>query len=319
VQNIKSIAIIGTGALGGYYGARMAHSGYDVHFLLHSDYEHVVEHGLQVHSIYGDFSISKPNVYAQIQDMPTCDLVCIATKSTSNHVVIPLLSTVLHSDSVLLVLQNGLGTEEYVQSLYPNHLVAGGLCFLCSNKTGPGTIEHLDYGAVRLACHLNDTMKQNIQSVLQKTSQMQMQNIEKVFGDAGLPVQIIPNLLLARWQKLVWNIPFNGLCVVLNSLTDVLMQKESSFQLVQALMQETIDAANACGVHIPKEFKQKMLQDTQKMKPYEPSMLLDYRNQRPMELDTIYKAPILHAQKYGFDMVLTKMLWQQLQFIQSQQ
>ena len=88
----RRYAIIGTGALGGYYGARLAHAGCDVHFLLHSDYDHVRQHGLICESIDGDFSIAKPSAYRDTRDMPRCDVVCVALKTTQNHLLPAILS-----------------------------------------------------------------------------------------------------------------------------------------------------------------------------------------------------------------------------------
>src|SRR3954464_15675667 len=74
---VRSIAIIGSGAVGGYYGGRLAQHGRAVHFLLRSDYGFVREHGLRVRSIAGDFSLSRAelHLYNDPAAMPTVDLV----------------------------------------------------------------------------------------------------------------------------------------------------------------------------------------------------------------------------------------------------
>ena len=62
--------IIGTGAIGGYYGAKLAHAGQEVHFLLRSDYEYVKQHGLQVDSCDGSFHLDDVNAYQHTEEMP---------------------------------------------------------------------------------------------------------------------------------------------------------------------------------------------------------------------------------------------------------
>ena len=84
-------AIIGTGAVGGYYGGRLAQAGNDVHFLLHSDYEYVCEHGFQVDSCDGSFHLDAPNIYRSTSEMPQADVVIVALKTTRNHVLTELL------------------------------------------------------------------------------------------------------------------------------------------------------------------------------------------------------------------------------------
>ena len=146
----RSYAIIGTGALGGFYGARLQHAGCELHFLLHSDYEHVRQHGLICESKDGDFTLPKVNAYRDARDMPKCDVVCVCLKTTQNHLLPQLLPPVVKDDGVVLVMQNGLGIEAQVAGIVGAQPVMGGLCFLCSNKVGPGHIRHLDYGHVGL-------------------------------------------------------------------------------------------------------------------------------------------------------------------------
>ena len=88
--------IIGTGAIGGYYGAKLAHAGQEVHFLLHSDYEYVKQHGLQVDSCDGSFHLDDVNAYGQTKDMPACDVVLVGLKSVNNDKLQALLPPLLH-------------------------------------------------------------------------------------------------------------------------------------------------------------------------------------------------------------------------------
>lgn len=138
-RNDRTYAILGTGALSGYYGACLQRSSKDVHFLLHSDYEYVCKHGLVVESPDGDFTLPQVNAYHNVAQMPRCDVVAIALKSTQNHLLPQLLPQVLKDDGVVLVLQNGLGIEEQVAHIVGSHRVIGGLCFICSNKVEPPT------------------------------------------------------------------------------------------------------------------------------------------------------------------------------------
>ena len=94
-QSPKNYAIIGTGAIGGYYGARLQESGHKVHFLLRSDYEHVRQHGLVVESIKGDWALPKINAYNDPSQMPPADVVIIALKTTQNHLLSKLLLTLI--------------------------------------------------------------------------------------------------------------------------------------------------------------------------------------------------------------------------------
>lgn len=301
----SSYAIIGTGALGGYYGGLLARSGRDVHFLLHSDYEHVRRHGLVVESKHGDFTLPRVNAYSRAADMPRCDVVIVALKTTQNHLLRSLLPPVVKDDGAVLVLQNGLGVEADSAAVVGDARVLGGTCFLCSNKVGPGHIRHLDYGKVaigELACGgISDRMRW----------------IEADFQGAGIPVELSPDLLTMRWKKLMWNIPFNGLSVTLDARTDAIMGDPHSAALAEAVMREVLAAARACGRQIADSFLDRMLEDTRRMIPYDSSMKLDFNAGRPMEIEALYGNPVRAAEAAGFDPVLIRALYRQLKFLES--
>lgn len=295
-------AIIGTGALGGYYGGKLAHAGKDVHFLFHSDYEHVVEHGLRVDSVDGNMYLPTVNVYRNALDMPPCDVVLVCLKTTSNHELDTILPPLLTQETCVILIQNGLNMEEELAFKFPSILLGGGLGFICSSKVGPGHIVHTDYGKLTLAPYKAAATDR----VGDIAEDMRQSGIETVYTD---------DLVMARWRKLVWNIPFNGLCVALNTCTDKLMENPSTYSLLKDLMLEVIDAATSCGKPIDREFAQEMLDSTKAMRPYAPSMKLDYDNRRQLEIKAIYSNPLKTAGLAGCDMPKVRMLEQQLQFI----
>jgi len=91
--------VIGTGALGGYYGGMLAKAGQDVHFLFRNDFEHVCKNGLQVDSVNGDFHLSVINAYHRTQEMPVCDVILVCMKTTGNHILPELIVPLLHAET----------------------------------------------------------------------------------------------------------------------------------------------------------------------------------------------------------------------------
>jgi len=296
--------VIGTGALGGFYGGMLAKAGQEVHFLFRSDYEHVRKHGLLVDSVNGNFHLPEVNAYHNPEEMPLCDVILVCLKTTGNHHLPKLIKPMLHDKSVVVLLQNGLGLEEDLSAQLPGVAIAGGLAFICSNKIGPGHIHHLDYGKLIIGSY--NVPDQEI-----------IQNLVADFHLAGIHSELSPDLKFARWQKLVWNIPFNGMTVVLNTTTDRLMGNEQTRELSKELMLEVIHGANACGVPLKESLAQQMIDMTVKMKPYAPSMKLDYDHRRAMEIAYIYSKPLEAARNAGFEMHKVAMLEKQLRFIQA--
>jgi 2-dehydropantoate 2-reductase len=300
-------AILGTGALGGFYGACLQRSGLDVHFLLHSDYEQVRQHGLAVRSVHGDFVLPVVQSYADVAQMPQCDVVIVALKTTQNHLLPSLLPPVLAPGGVVLVLQNGLGIEPEVATIVGDDRVMGGLCFLCANKIAPGVIHHLDYGAITLGEFCLGYAPGGISD--------RLLHIADDFRRAGVDIDCTEDLLLSRWQKLVWNIPFNGLSVVLDACTDEMMANPSARQLAIDLMAEVVQGAACQGRQITDAFVDKMISHTERMQPYRTSMKLDYDCGRPLEVEAIVGNPLRATRKAGVELPRIAMLYQQLCFL----
>lgn len=299
-----SYAIIGTGAIGGYYGGRLAFSGQDVHFLYHSEYDYVKANGLDVKSVNGDFHLNNMQVYNNTASMPKCDVALVCLKATQNDKLPQLLAPILKEKSTIILIQNGLGYEQELAKLFPTQAIAGGMAFICTSRVSPGHIVHADYGALTTAYLGN---KYDVETAEQ---------IKADFTGAGVPYTQGDDLNLFRWRKLVWNIPYNGLTVALRTTTDKLMQDPAARQLITDLMIETVEGARACGANIKDDFVQKMLDNTDKMEPYAPSMRLDYDNHRRMEIQAIYSNPIKMAKAAGVHMHKVEMLEQQLRFIE---
>ncbi|WP_413200347.1 putative 2-dehydropantoate 2-reductase [Nostoc piscinale] len=303
----RKYAIIGTGALGGFYGAKLQKAGLDVHFLLKSDYEHVNQRGLIIESKDGDFTLPQVNAYNNADKMPQCDVVIVALKTTQNYLLPKLLPPVIKNNGVVLVLQNGLDIELEISQIVSNVNIIGGLCFLCSNKVGQGHIRHVDYGQIVLGEYSHNYESAGITN--------RMQQIANDFQNAGIAIELTEDLLLARWQKLVWNIPYNGLSVVLNARTDELMADPYTRQLVEQLMYEVAAGAKSTGRIIADSFIQKMLDYTVKMKPYRTSMKIDYDEQRPLEVEAIIGNSLRKAQTADVFLPQINCLYNQLKFL----
>lgn len=299
--------VIGTGAVGGYYGSLLSRCGFDVHFLLHSDYEHVRDNGLIIESINGDFTLPNINAYSHAEDMPQCDVVIIALKTTQNAQLPEILPHIVKKGSIVIILQNGLGIEKDIARIVPDAVVMGGLCFLCSNKIGPGHIRHIDYGAISIGEYAQEYKPTGITAHLRFISQE--------FERAGIPVKLRENIGQARWEKLVWNVPFNGLSVILNSTTDQLIASSSARCLIREIMIEVITGAGKCGYSIDDKLADEMLKATEQMTPYKPSMKLDFEAGRPLEIKEIYWQPITDAESAGYSMTLTRALALQLEYL----
>ncbi|UCP12076.1 MULTISPECIES: putative 2-dehydropantoate 2-reductase [unclassified Pseudomonas] len=305
-----TIGIIGTGAIGGFYGVMLARAGFDVHFLLRSEFSAVAEHGLHVDSApHGALTLNPVQAYSSAEDMPPCDWLLVGAKTTSNAGLAPAIIQAAAPNAKVLLLQNGLDVEDSLRALLPDTLhLLGGLCLICVHRTGPGAITHQALGAVNVGYHSGPAGDE----------QARMAIVEEgagLFRSAGIDSQAMANLQQARWQKLVWNIPYNGLSVLLGAGTTALMADADSRELIKALMAEVVRGAKACGHDMPAGYADYLFMMTEKMPDYWPSMHHDFLHKRPLELAAIYARPLAVAKAAGCELPRIDALYRSLSFI----
>ncbi|MBE0504660.1 MAG: putative 2-dehydropantoate 2-reductase [Desulfuromonadales bacterium] len=291
------IAIVGAGALGLYYGALLQRSGADVHFLLRRDYDAIRKDGLKVFSIDGDFILPQVQCYQRSEEIGPVDLVLVGLKTFTNDRFKELITPLLGAGTQILTLQNGLGNEEALADLFGGERILGGVAFLCSNRGIPGEVHHLGEGRIVLGEY-------------QHTDRQRLERLVAIFNQAGVDCRATDDLKRARWDKLVWNIPFNGLCALLQQSVDHLLTVGAPRQLVRDLMLEVIAAANVQGLQrsIPESYADKMLEFTDSMGAYKPSMQIDREEGRPLEIASILEAPLDYGRKAGIAMPRVEML-----------
>jgi 2-dehydropantoate 2-reductase len=296
---MRSYTVVGVGAIGGYYGARLQQAGLEVRFVARSDAEHLRRHGLRVDSPEGD-ALLDVEVHTDAASVPASDVVVVAVKTTATTAVLPLVSELAGPGSTVVVMQNGLGVDAPFAAVAPASTILGAMCFMCCNKVGPGHVVHLDEGAVTLGQHRADGSAAGVTDA-----------VELVMADlqaAGVSTSPVADLETGRWRKLVWNIPFNGLSVALDAGTDELLADPATRARASALMAEVVAAADACGHGFDPSFADRMMTNTESKTPYKPSMKLDFEAGRPLELDAIYAAPLAAADAAGCAMPETQAL-----------
>lgn len=303
------IGIVGTGAIGGFYGLMLAKAGHDVHFLLRSEYQAVVASGLHLNSaVHGQLHLQPVQAWGDPAEMPPCDWLLVGAKTTSNAQLAPVITRLSRPGTRVVLLQNGLAVEEQLRPLLPDNLhLLGGLCFICTHRAAPGVIEHQALGAVNLGYHSGPAGAGESLAIVEEGAEL--------FRSAGLESVAMADLQQARWQKLVWNVPYNGLSVLLGAGTTRLMANADSRALILELMREVVQGAAACGQVLPEGYPEKLLATTERMPDYLPSMYHDFQHKRPLELQAIYAAPLAAAAATGCELPKMRMLHQALRFL----
>jgi 2-dehydropantoate 2-reductase len=317
------IAVVGCGAVGSYYGAMLARDNHEVHFLLRSDYPVVRRQGVRIRSPKGDFVVH-PRCARDPREIGRADLVLIGLKTTANDQFERLLPPLRGDTTTVVTLQNGLGNEAQLARCFDPAQIMGGLCFVCLNRLEPGLIHHIDHGLV-------------VVGEFQRWPEPRTHSLADLFRHAGIPCSVTDNLARAHWEKLLWNVPFNGLGVasaagyeaVLNGhvstdrprsqclTTDKLLADPKWEQLVRELMLELVAAANALQLDIVPALAEKQIARTRTMGAYKPSTLIDFERHQPLELESLFCEPLRQAVRAGVAMPRLSALCQVLKELEN--
>lgn len=300
------IVIVGSGAIGCYYGGRLAEQGRDVHFLMRSDCAHVKEQGLQVRSVDGDFHLREVSIYLDPSEIGPCDVVIVALKATANDQLKKLITPLLKKDTAIVILENGLGGDEALADLFGAERVLGGLCVICSNRISPGVIEHSAGGQISLGEFSNYPLPRT-------------HEIAWEFKRCGVPCVVVEDLQRERWRKLVWNIPFNGLSIAVGGVDTAHILADPSLRaLVRKLMEEVIGGARALGHTLPATLVDDMVSFTETIGAYRPSSMIDYIAGREVEVEAIWGEPLRRASNAGAQMDRVEALYYLIRHATSQ-
>lgn len=289
-SEIKRIAVVGAGAIGLYYGGRLAAAGEDVHFLLRSDYDAISENGLEAESVHGNFKLPQVQAYRDSHDIGPVDLVVVTWKATANCQLEKVLRPLLHENTRVLTLQNGLGNCEAIAAITGPERVLGGLCFVCINRIQPGLIRHSGGGKVSIGSWHPESNQYG-------------KDITTRFKAAAIRASHVDQLEQAQWEKLVWNVPFNGLSVAKGGVTtDILLSDPECEAEIRALMMEIITTAKGLGLALDESLAQHNIELTRPMGAYRTSSMIDFVENREVEVGPIWEEPLKRAKSAGLAM-----------------
>lgn len=270
----QKILIIGAGAIGSFYGSLLARAGQHVSMVVRSDYEIVNTYGIHVESTLGRWNFKPHHVLKTAADYSQqADYVIVSTKVTDEVNRIALIRTAVKPETVIVLIQNGIGIEQEIAQAFPDNVLISGLAFICVTRTKPGYVEHIAYGRLVFGDYPHGVSDKTIE-------------FSAMFDESGVQSLTTDNIVTARWQKTVWNAPFNPISVLSNGLdTQTVLNTQEPY--VRAIMSEVTKIANAVGHPLRDDIVDLNIDSTRKMPPYKTSMLIDFEHGRTMETEAI--------------------------------
>ncbi|MPW24355.1 2-dehydropantoate 2-reductase [Alkalibaculum sp. M08DMB] len=275
MDNTK-VLIVGTGAIGSFYGGKLDCAGAQVSTLCRSDYNHIKKSGISVKSVMGDFHFMPYEVINKIEDYSSIpDYILVTTKVLPGIDIQKIIEPKVGKNTAIVLIQNGIDIEKPVREAFPNNEIISGLAFICVSRTSLGEIYHQDYGRLIIGNYPNGLSPK-------------VKYLQSLFIKSEVDCTVDDNIVNSRWKKMIWNAPFNPISVIGGGVdTKTILENSEAKNLVINVMKEVLEIANKSGYNLPETLIQKNIEDTLNMKPYKTSMLLDYENNRPLEVEVI--------------------------------
>jgi len=305
MQRKPIVLMAGVGAVGAYFGGKLATAGLaDLRVICRSDYHEVTAGGYDITSPNGDFRFMPDQVYrsaAECSDAP--DYIIITAKVLPGIDRAAMIRSAVKPGSVIVLIQNGIEIEKEVKEAFPDNQLISCIAYVGVTRIGPGRIVHTDGGTLKIG-------------VYPQGESPECKRLTNLFNTAGVPTECRSDIIRTRWEKLVWNGPFNPVSVLTRSDTSKLMADQHTCTLIRSLMDEIMTLSKADGWELPAELPEKLLKYTAGFRPYKPSMLIDFENSRPMEIDAILGNALKAADRLQVPVPCLRTVWALLRQLQ---
>jgi 2-dehydropantoate 2-reductase len=237
------IAVFGTGAVGGYFGGRLAEAAEDVVFIARGGQLTALrEHGLRVESVVGDFALAPVECTDDPEQIGPVDLVLVGTKAWQVAAAALAMRPLVGPDTTVLPLQNGVEAPDELSAVLGRERVLGGLCRIMSFLAEPGVIRHVGAEPVLTFGELDGRETERCRWLL------------TAFRNAGgMHAELVPDVQVELWRKVQMMAATSAVGATARKPFGVLLELPETRRLLKACMDEVRDVAVAHGVALPAE------------------------------------------------------------------
>ena len=293
------IAVIGIGAVGGYFGAKLAKAGYDVTFIgTERSVKALKENGLFIKSYKGDIKIKNPKAYHAFEAIKDTDVVLFCVKSYYTESIAKNLKERINDKAVIISLQNGIENENVLASVFGKERIIASAVYITAASKQPGVINHTGYGKIILG-------------EMDKKITPRVEELQKMFLKADIPAGTSDNVLRELWKKLILNTAYNGFSTLIdNTLIDILKFPEAKIAFADVL-KESQKIANAEGMEISDDDVNGIVEmlNQESFINFKASTLQDMEKGNPVEIDTLQGTIVRTAQKHELKAPLNNLIY----------
>ncbi len=297
------ILIIGAGAVGGYYGAKLTLGGEEVAFLARgAALESLRKRDLVVKSFRGDFH-ARVRVLEDLRGYDPPDLLILAVKSYDTGSAIEQVRSVVGPSTILLSFQNGVENEIKLAAAFGEDKVLGCVCYIGAEVLEPGVILHNARGTVSIG-------------EMEGGQTPRLEAIVDAFRRARIDVQASPDIRKDLWVKLAWNTAFNQVCTIARASVGAVLDSEFMRQLLRDTMQEVVAVGQKHGVAVEDRVIDSHLHlSSEELRTVKPSMLQDFERGRRLEHETFSGFIVREGKKFVLPTPINAILYEFLCFL----
>ena len=280
------VAVMGAGAVGGYFGGLLAKGGADVAFIARGErLEALRAKGLTIKSGKEDFSI-RINATDDPAEVGPVNLVLFCVKAYDTESAIRQALPMVGQQTIVLSLQNGIDNEEKIAALTGKEKVLAGVAYIGASVLAPGVVLHQDGGKIVFGEMAGGVSERVIR-------------LKAFFDRYGLPAEASPNIKKVLWAKLAWNAPFNAINALVGGPVKAIIENPHTFELAKRVTAEVVAVASASEV--PLAFEQVWERNIQFSQSYDvkTSMLQDLEAGKRLEYEALNGVIIKKAAELG--------------------
>jgi 2-dehydropantoate 2-reductase len=267
------IAVIGTGAVGGYFGAKLAAAGHDLVFIARGKHlEALQAAGLRILSSNGDLHIQKADFLGNAAQAGVVDLILFCVKSYDTQTAAESLGALLAESTTIISLQNGVDNPEKIAAIWRDHRIYPGVVYIGAEIASPGVIRHSNGGKIVFGAPDGQADESAVR-------------IEQLLSQAGIPCQLSANIHEVQWSKLLWNAPFCAISCLARADVKQIVDSAPLTRLAIDCMAEVQSAAELRGIALPRGSFDQTIAFSRGLGAFKPSMLQDLEAGKPLEYE----------------------------------
>jgi len=269
------IAVMGTGAVGGYFGAKLATAGHDLAFVARGRHLCALRaSGLHVTSSHGDLNVKSALFTDDTAQIGSVDVVLFCVKSYETEAAAEQIKPLVTEQTRILSLQNGVDNPDKLACVFDPDQILPAVVYIGAQLTAPGVVTHSNGGRIIFG---------EIHGGIGESSKW----LRQALSDAGIPCEISAAIEQMQWTKLLWNAPFCAISCLVRANVKQIVESEPLTALARDCMAEVQKAASTRGIELRREQFDEIITFSRTLGAFKPSMLQDLEAGKPLEYQAL--------------------------------